>query len=67
MWDEIQYIKRKEKFQKISYIYITNWTFDMDTQLRQHPFRVTDPIQPKQEIIKRTAPTPMNKYINLQK
>lgn len=34
---------------------------DLDTQVKQHPFRVTAPTQPQQEIMKRIAPTPINK------
>ena len=38
-----------------------------DTQLKQHPFRVAAPIQPKQDMTNRTTPTPINKYMNLQR
>lgn len=43
------------------------WKSNKDTQVRQHPFRVVAPMQPKQEMTKRTTPTPINKYMNLQR
>jgi len=45
----------------LKYFWIYHKTFDKDTQIRQQPFRVVAPIQPKQETTKRTAPTPINK------
>ena len=39
---------------------------EKDTQVKQHPFLVAVPIQPKQDMTKRTTPTPINKYMNLQ-
>jgi len=39
----------------------------LDTQVKQHPFLVTAPMQPKQEMTKIIAPMAINKYMNLQR
>lgn len=40
---------------------------DKDTKDKQHPFLVTAPMHPKQDITNSTSPIPIKTYMNLQK